>query len=251
MGDRASSQREYYDSFWSKQRLLPHQNVPSSLAALLERHARPGDECLDVGCGRGDGAGTWLAQNTASYLGVDVSDTALQAARTKGLNVQHIADASELPFADGTFDLAVCIEVLVHLLEPHLAAKEILRVLRPGGRLIATVPNVAYWRRRADLAVLGRWNPLGDNESAYRPWRDPHVRFFGRANLRDMLRDAGFDPVVTGGHGASWMADVPGIRSMMKREAPGPIYARLVHRLPSVFAHHIHAIGTKSLDFAA
>ena len=49
------------------------------------------------------------------------------------------------------FTVVVCFEVLEHLFAPHLAVAEMHRVLEPGGVLIATVPNVAYWRRRLDF----------------------------------------------------------------------------------------------------
>jgi methionine biosynthesis protein MetW len=240
-----ASAAEYYDRYWAARESGPDQAILPSLARLLARTVNPDDSCIDVGCGQGKGAGTWLNQNAASYLGVDVSERAVAAARASGLTVKRIDDASSLPAADGTFDLAVCIEVLEHLLNPQETAKEILRVLRPGGRLVATVPNVAYWRRRADLAFLGRWKPLGDPESAYRPWRDPHIRFFGRANLERMLSESGYVPVTTGGHGGPWLADVPGLRRLGRRPQAGPVYQHLVRMAPSVFAHHVHAIATR------
>jgi SAM-dependent methyltransferase len=141
--------------------------------------------------------------------------------------------------------VVICIEVLEHLVRPDAAAREMLRVLRPSGKVIATVPNAAYWRRRADLALLGRWNPLGDDESAFRPWRDPHLRFFGRGNLEGLLCEAGFRMVTVGGHGGSWLADVPFMRRLMKRDGPGPIYSRLIRRAPSAFAQHFHAVGIR------
>jgi SAM-dependent methyltransferase len=236
---------DYYDVYWSEHGYDPPQVMLPPFRAVLERRVRPDASCIDVGCGRGGGPSAWLAAHTASYVGVDISDQALAVARAAGLNVQRIDDASELPFPDSSFDVALCAEVLEHLVDPCGAAREIRRVLRPGGILICTVPNIAYWRRRVDMALFGRWHPLGDNQSTRRPWRDPHLRFFGRGNLRNMLREAGYDPVVVGGHGISWMTDVPGVRRLMRRDEAGPVYERLVEAAPSVFAHRFHAIATK------
>ena len=73
-----------------------------------------------------------------------------------------------------------CSSIYPILARPPLEAA---RVLRSGGVLIASVPNVAFWRRRLDL-VCGRWNPEGDDLSVAEPWRDPHLRFLTTAALR-------------------------------------------------------------------
>jgi SAM-dependent methyltransferase len=240
-----SRARAEYDDYWSADGFRPRQSVPFSLRSFLAQNVAGEDACVDVGCGRGEGPSAWLAEHAGSYVGVDVSKVAVEAARANGLRAEIVDDASRLPFPDDSFDVGTCLEVLEHMHAPQLTAKEIYRVLKPGGRVLVTVPNVAYWRRRADLAVLGRWNPVGDDQSAHRPWRDPHLRFFGRANLVAMLSEAGFVQVTSGGHGASWMTDVPGVRALMRREDPGPLYRRLVAAFPGLFAHHLHAVGVK------
>ncbi|HEY2326433.1 MAG TPA: methyltransferase domain-containing protein [Gaiellaceae bacterium] len=234
-----------YERYWTAKGFNPAQAVPASLAAFLEQNVRSNERCLDVGCGPGGGPASWLSHRARSYVGVDVSHAAVDTARSAGLDVRHIDDASALPFPDGSFDVVTCIEVLEHLVAPVDAARQALRVLRPGGRFLVTVPNVAYWRRRVDLALLGRWNPLGDDQSAQRPWRDPHLRFFGEANLRAMLAEAGFDPVSTGGHGGSWRRDIPRLRRLAGSGEPGAVYRRLTARFPTLFAHHLHAVATK------
>ena len=66
--------------------------------------------------------------------------------------------------------------------------------------MIVTVPNVAHWRNRLDLALLGRWNPRGDHLSAEQPWRDPHVRFFSLSSLSRVVETSGFEVLERGGH---------------------------------------------------
>jgi SAM-dependent methyltransferase len=236
---------EYYDLYWSDEGFNPEQSFDDVIRTILQRYVRSTDECIDVGCGKGGGASEWLARHARSYLGVDVSNRALAEARRSGLRVAHINDASELPYPDESFDLAICLEVFEHLFDPQRAAREIHRVLRSGGRLIATVPNAAHWRQRFDLALLGRWHPFGDAEGAIRPWRDPHIRFFGLSNLGDMLIEAGFEILELGGHGGPFAADVPGLGRIRARQSAGPFYSRLIRVAPSLFGRRLHAVVTK------
>jgi methionine biosynthesis protein MetW len=192
---------QYYDQYWSRSDWSPVRPIARGLRHVLAAHLSADSvDCLDVGCGDGQTIGLWIHARSRSYVGVDVSSSAVASARAAGLDAREVADAAALPFADSSFDVVVCLEVLEHLFEPHVAAAEALRVLRPGGVYIATVPNVAYWRWRRDLALRGRWNPFGDNESEDAPWRDPHIRFFTAAALARMLSRTGFETVDVGGH---------------------------------------------------
>jgi methionine biosynthesis protein MetW len=204
---------------------------------------------LDVGCGDGRTSGLWLKQYGCDYVGVDISKNALQAAKRLGLEVTQIEDASCLPFSEASFDAAVCVEVLEHLFEPHHAAAEVLRVLKPGGVLIVTVPNVAYWRRRLDLAVFGRWNPLGDTLSVQQPWRDPHIRFFNPKTLRAMLASVGFHSIEVSGHGGTFLGDLPWIKRKLPAKVVSPyiVFERL---MPSLLAYRLHAVAYKGIPRA-
>jgi SAM-dependent methyltransferase len=201
---------------------------------------------LDVGCGNGSICGQSLLR-TYDYVGVDVSENAIAEARASGLSVRKIDDASCLPFASGTFDAALCLEVLEHLFQPQLAVAEILRILRPGGVFISTVPNAVYWRRRIEM-LLGRWNPIGDDLSVDQPWRDPHVRFFNRCSLHRMLSYAGFRSVAVGGHSteyAGYAKDAHGLRRIYFAAHSSRCYQFLESCRPSLLALRLHAVAFK------
>lgn len=236
--------QQYYDHYWSEEGFRPLGRISPALRALYERNVPEDAVCLDIGCGDGATSGIWLREHAAQYVGVDVSGPAISMAQAAGLDAQLIDDATSLPFDDDSFDVATCIEVLEHLFAPHLAAQEICRVLRPGGLMIATVPNAAYWRRRGELAVLGRWNPFGDDLSVKQSWRDPHIRFFTRWSLKTMLSGTGFTDVGVGGHGGSLFSEIPGVRRYVSAGS-SPLYRAVEARAPSLLANRLHVIARK------
>jgi SAM-dependent methyltransferase len=230
----------YYDRYWGAGE-EPYYELDPALSRLLFDGVGPGTSVLDVGCGTARSYAPELARRAGSYVGVDVSATAVEAARAAGLDARVVDDASALPFPDASFDRVVCIEVLEHLFAPDRAAAEIRRVLRPGGKLVASAPNVAYWRLRAMLAG-GVWNPLGDERSVEEPWRDPHVRFFTPATMERMLRRAGFASVDVGAHGGR------GLDHLTTRPTAfgqGRLYRLAERRRPSLFGLTIHAVAER------
>lgn len=238
--------KQFYETYWSREGFRPQGFMTPALAAIFERTIRPGWRCLDVGCGDGGTSGVWLRAHGCDYVGVDISENAVRDARARGLNVRTIPEATSLPFDNSSFDAVVCIEVLEHLFEPHVAAVEILRVLKPGGRLLATVPNVAYWRRRLELGLVGLWNPLGDLESKERPWRDPHIRFFNPRTLQRMLSEVGFSAVRVGGHGGGFLMDLPFIGKHFDQNRTTRLYRAAEARLPALFGCRLHAVAYKA-----
>lgn len=97
-----------------------------------------GAEMVDVGCGTG---------GTTAFLGrghrvtaCDMEDAALASCGRRGLGRVVKASAEALPFRDGRFDVALCLDVLEHHDDDLAVARALRRVVRPGGILLATVP---------------------------------------------------------------------------------------------------------------
>jgi SAM-dependent methyltransferase len=108
--------------------------------ADVTRHFEPESKLLDIGCGTG-----WLAEQFASYTGIDASPEAVETARGLGRNVIQVHADAGLPFADAAFDAVVMKDLLEHVADPVAAVREARRVLRPGGRLFASSPDAQRW----------------------------------------------------------------------------------------------------------
>jgi SAM-dependent methyltransferase len=154
--------------------------------ALEMLRIRPGDAVLDVACGPGNFTRAFAdaAGPDGLVVGLDASRTMLeQAARERpGDGVEYVrASATDLPFADGSFDAVCCFAALYLIEEPLRAVAEVARVLAPGGR-VALLSSVA----RGPL-------PAGLSDAVVRPLTG--VRIFGREDLTRELRAAGLADV--------------------------------------------------------
>ena len=111
--------------------------------------AAAGPRLLDVGCGTGHHLARYRQQGF-EVVGVDGSEEMLAHARAANPGVPlHCADLENLPFSDAGFDVVLAIEVLRYLPEPAVALREMARVLRPGGVIVATAAPLfnlnGYW----------------------------------------------------------------------------------------------------------
>ncbi len=119
---------------------------------------RPGGKALDVGCGVGQ---VVVRLNEAGFeaYGVDVSEPSVARAR-KFCERCQVYNGTRLPFDNDYFDSAGALNVLEHVDEPEAFIREVVRVVRPGGKLVISSPNF--------MRALG--------------WRDYHPKMRGLGN---------------------------------------------------------------------
>jgi 2-polyprenyl-3-methyl-5-hydroxy-6-metoxy-1,4-benzoquinol methylase len=139
-------------------------------------------EVLDVGCGAGINSQAIRAKGHR-VTGVDISAAAVEKYRALGFPGRVMDLEEGLAFADGAFDLVFCSEVIEHLRFPETLVHEVFRVLRPGGRLVLSTPNSAFWLYRL-FAILGY--------TVSELQHPKHFQFFSRRSLRRLLRAEGF-----------------------------------------------------------
>jgi ubiquinone/menaquinone biosynthesis C-methylase UbiE len=133
---------DFYVRFLDAGNALP--DIRTAKALMLERlRLRCGDRVLDAGCGTGadvvELAG--LVGPAGRVVGVDISDVMIATAtrRAAGLGVAadfEVGDAQQLRFDDGTFDACRCERLLMHVPDARQALAELVRVVRPGGRIV-------------------------------------------------------------------------------------------------------------------
>lgn len=167
---------------------------------LLGLHA--GDRLLDIGCGFGrhsyealrrgatviasDFSLPELAEVEATVTAMEDAGELPVASASASVN----GDVTRLPFPDDSFDHVIASEILEHIDDDQAALRELVRILRPGGRLAATVP--------AALPERICWK-LSDEYYAPKA-EGGHVRIYGKDQLAERMGSAGLD--VTASHRA-------------------------------------------------
>jgi 2-polyprenyl-3-methyl-5-hydroxy-6-metoxy-1,4-benzoquinol methylase len=145
-----------------------------------------GKRVLDVGCSSGYLARP-LVEHGCTVVGIERDEEAAGAARVVCADVLvGDVETMELPFEPGSFDVVLCGDLIEHLRDPHAFLARMRPLLREGGLLVLTTPNVANWAVRLGL-LFGRWR------YTERGILDrTHVHFFTRRTLVEALEGAGY-----------------------------------------------------------
>ncbi len=162
------------------------QSVPGHKAHLLSLlQPRVGARLLDVGCGAGEMLAAAVARGL-SAVGLDVSDVAVEAARQRVPEAECVVGvAEELPFGDASFDYVSCMGSLEHFADLGRSLSEMMRVVRPDGRLLILVPNSRHY-----------WMPVLRTVRAIFPQlSQPVERHASRQEWEELLRRHGLEVI--------------------------------------------------------
>ena len=189
-----------------------------------------GRRVLDVGCGVGMYTGAFLHETPAVY-GVEVEYERVLQARERATGVvQGVGE--QLPFLDGVFDIVFSHEVLEHVDDDQRCAAEMVRLTRPGGRLVIFVPNRLYFFETHGIYWRGIYrfgNMPGVNwlPTRLRDRLAPHVRAYTGRGLRRLFAEL---PVRVVHHTQIF----PGYDNIVAR---WPLLGRLLRRVTYALEH--------------
>jgi 2-polyprenyl-3-methyl-5-hydroxy-6-metoxy-1,4-benzoquinol methylase len=204
---------DYYDATRyavNSRRLEERERTAISL--LAPSVADDAGEFLDVGCGDGFfmrelDRELELTGREWRLTGVDFSEYQLELAGRLPYSFRRCNLEDAIPFGDACFDVVFAGEIIEHLYNPDYLLEECRRVVKPGGHLVVTTPNLQAWYNRA-LFLFGvqpifyetstkttavgagplRWVKRGSDPVG-------HLRVFNRAALLDLMRHEGFEPL--------------------------------------------------------
>lgn len=146
------------------------------------------DRALELGCGEGATLARMKERRLVRWAaGVEIAPDAAERARTHldhviTGNIESVPDR-ELP---DELDLVLCLDVLEHLIDPWSVVRRLAARLRPGGAIIACIPNIRHLGTLGPLLLNGRF----DYASSGTLDRG-HLRFFTRASARALFEQAG------------------------------------------------------------
>ena len=184
--------REFASAY--EEQMVPMVFLPWAEDLVDRLDVRSGERALDIACGTG-AVSRVLAGRVGpegQLVGVDLNPAMLAVAQSLGLARAEFreADATQLPFGDAEFDVAVCQQGLQFVPEPGAAVGEMARVLRPGGRL-----GLACWNGPAEnpaaAAILASAEAAGWSEGA-----NGFARAFSLGDadrIQELLTNAGFE----------------------------------------------------------
>lgn len=145
---------------------------------------------LDIGCGAGAfAAGLIESGRQLEIWGVEMCPEAATLA-SEVMDEVLVGDLfSVLPdLPRGRFDCIVLNDVLEHVMHPDEVLRRVKPLLAPGGRVVASIPNVRHFFNVLDLVVHGRWD-YADEGILDRT----HLRFFTRSSIRRMFVESGYE----------------------------------------------------------
>lgn len=166
-------------------------NEPTGTHMLLLDEVKYGSKVLDVGCAGGYLGEYLINQKRCEVWGIEPNNQDAGIAKTKNYKIvisKKIEEAiSGIEFLDQSFDFILLADVLEHLSKPEELLSEIKKKLKPEGKILISLPNIAHYSIRINL-LLGRWDmkDVGIMDKM-------HLHFYTLKTAKDLIKDAGLN----------------------------------------------------------
>lgn len=196
---------------------------------ISELPDNPHASILELGCSEGGTGALALAEGKCSrYVGIELAPTCAEVARARlsEVIVGNI-ESMDLPFEAASFDALILSEVLEHLIDPWAVATRLGTLVRPGGLVFASSPNLCHYRIISKL-IRGRFEhtDVGVMDRT-------HLRWFTPQSFAQLFENAGFE--------------VEEIRAVAPPKRKARRYNALTFgRLPHLFMEQISVRGRKN-----
>lgn len=182
---------------------------------MLEKHQN--GKILDIGCGDGFISSIIAREAGAKVYGLDISMHAVSKAKERGIAARVLnLDRQAFPFRKDSFDAVFCGDVLEHVHDTESLLENISHVLKPGGYVILSIPNIASWYNRIFLlfGLMPTWVESSLRTYTGNPFvkkGSGHIHAFTKRSLREILVLNGFriekfegSPVLADGSRGIW-----------------------------------------------
>ena len=172
-----------------------------SVTCCCRSFFRGGGKILDVAGGPGI-VGEWFKNKGYEVTLIDFVDNALGVAKGKGLNVIK-SKIEEIEWGTlNKFDYVFLGDIIEHLFNVEGLIEGVKKVLKPGGKVIISCPNMAYWRFRMYYALDGDLERIDVIKA--KPWNQEHIRFYNVRVLKELMGLYGFNFIKMRGSNNIW-----------------------------------------------
>lgn len=171
----------FYENYWEKR----GRSGNRPRYHIFSEWISAGSKVLDIGCGDGY-FGEFLVNNKkADYTGADISETALNSAKGRGLKVIQLDASNDLSkFDPESFDFVIMSEFIEHIPNSEEILRVVGRIAKKG--VLVSIPNIAYWKFRLQL-LLGKF----PKQWVVAP--EEHLRYWSVDDFNETAEKSGFE----------------------------------------------------------
>lgn len=157
----------HWDTVWSEELEKGEDRPYPDLYPSVIEQVPDNSSVVDIGCGTGYLLSQIRELKGCTVYGLDLSPQAIRVMQERRNIKGEAASVPPIPLKDGEYDTVICTEVMEHITDDALLASELMRIVKPGGRVIVTVPN-------------DRWGPEENPE---------HQRTYTAESLRKLFEE--------------------------------------------------------------